>query len=319
MTSFLNFDSDTAFFDDALKQLDSLNSKASYEADPDDWYPGVDKSGNGLAVVRIMPPLENEKVPMVKWYSHNFKNPDNDRWYIENSLKSISEETPDPVAEYNKKLWNSTKDDDHPNRKQARRQKRTVNYRVNVYIVSDSANPENNGKIKKWRFGKTFYDLINLAMHPPKIEGAEEEEKPLNPFDLVRGADLKIQIYSERKGGELRRNYSKSGFKDRAPIFKDKDRIIELYKLYQSEPSRWSLAAYRAPDKFKDYDTLLKRLNYVMEIDTKTGKRLDATSNASNKSEDSIPEQAPKSQRRTELSGGDEEFNFDGFMNQDDD
>jgi hypothetical protein len=274
--SYLNNNSEL-FLNDTLKQLESLSTKNSYETDPDDWYPGVDKSGNGLAVVRLLPPLEVDKVPVsiVRWFSHNFKNPNNDRWYIENSLKTFGEETADPVAEFNKKLWNSTKDDKHPNKDQARRQKRNINYRTLVYIVSDSANPENNGKVKKWRFGKTFYDLIKLAANPPIIEGALEQEVKINPFDLVKGANLKIQIFTEKKGGENRRNYSKSGFKEVSPLA-DSDTIDKIYNLYQSEPERWSLGKYVAIEKFKDYNTLKKRLDYVMEFNTKTGEPLES-------------------------------------------
>jgi hypothetical protein len=251
------------------EELNKTQQKVTYEADPDDWYPGVDKAGNGISIIRILPAIEGEgKLPLVKWFSHNFQNPANDRWYIENSLTTPRgvEEMDDPLGEYNKRLWDSTKLKDHPNRKQASHQKRVLNYRTNVFIVSDSSNPENNGKVKKWKFGKFFFDMINLAMYPPVIEGSDEQDQKLIPFDMYEGANLKIQIYSELKDGKKQRNYSRSSWKERGP-FGDEPLMETVYKELQSDP-KWSLRQYLAPDKFKTYEALKKRLDYVMDFDT---------------------------------------------------
>jgi len=256
-------------------QLEKDEAKQSYQTDPDDWYPGVDKAGNGMAIIRLLPHLEDEEYDYVKWLSHSFQYPeDTGHWYIENSLKTHGEEYADPVAEYNKKLWNSTTDPKHPNRLQASKQKRKLNFRSNIYVIADPINPENNGKVKKWKYGKFFYDMIRSVTHPPKIEGLKVQKKPANPFDLLEGMNLEINIFTEKKDGKAMRNYTRSIWSPKCPLFEDEDEIEAVYNEINSDP-KWSLAAYVAPDKFKTYDQLKARLDFVIGLDTKTGKPLD--------------------------------------------
>jgi hypothetical protein len=52
------------------------------------WYPGVDKSGNGSAIIRFLPAPDGEDFPYVGYWTHSFKGPTG-LWYIENCLSSI--------------------------------------------------------------------------------------------------------------------------------------------------------------------------------------------------------------------------------------
>ena len=82
----------------------------------------------------------------------------------------------DPVSDLNRELWNSGIDAD---KETARKQKRKLNYYSNIYVVKDSANPQNEGKVFLYRYGKKIFDKIMEAMQP-----AFEDEQPVNPFDL---------------------------------------------------------------------------------------------------------------------------------------
>ena len=282
-----------AFLAEVSAELEKQNApQKTYEADPDDWYPGVDKSGNGIAVIRFLPPIESERLPFVKWFSHSFENQANGRWYIENSRTTPGIDTTDPVGEFNKKLWDSTKDENHPNRQQASAQNRNLNFRANVYVISDSANPENNGQIKKFKFGKVIFDYINRALNPPVIEGSLEQIEKLNPFDLFNGASLKIVIFSEKKGNKLQRNYSNTSWKERGPLADEKT-MEQIYNEIQSNP-KWSLKQYIDPSNFKDYDALKKRLDFVLGIDTKTGKPLEDQGDTKSETQGRSP---PKEQK----------------------
>lgn len=256
----------------------------TFETDPDDWYPGVDKAGNGYAVIRFLPVPHDEESDYVKWVSHSFQNADTELWYIENSLKTISEKTPDPVGELNKKLWNSSKDEEDAAHKQAKDQKRKVNYRANILVIVDSANPENNGKIKKFKFGKTIFDFIKNALTPPEIENVPSEPS-MNPFDMWEGANFKINIFSEKKGSKTYRNYSRSAFQAPSPLAVDKAGKVDEKKLKEiwdelNSDAKWSLHQYIAEDKFKTYDELKARLDTVLGYDSKTGKPLETTAEA---------------------------------------
>jgi len=233
---------------DQIKKITSNESPAS--TDERMWYPDVDKTGNGYAVIRFLPPPPNEDMPFVRVWNHGFKGPTG-LWYIENSLTTLNQ--PDPCSEYNSQLWNSTTDDNSPARKQARDQKRKLSYFSNIYVISDPANPQNEGKVKIFKYGKKIFDKINEAMNPQFAD-----ENPLNPFDLWEGANFKIKI----RNVEGYRNYDKSVFDSRSPLLKDDD---ELEKIWKSE---YPLQEFLDVKNFKDYDTLKKKLYAVLGLES---------------------------------------------------
>ena len=96
------------------EQLNKVSSSESAKKGDDRfWKATVDKAGNGYAVIRFLDSPQNEDVPFVRVFDHGFKGPGG--WYIENSLTTIGKQ--DPVSEFNTKLWNSTTDDNSPERK----------------------------------------------------------------------------------------------------------------------------------------------------------------------------------------------------------
>ena len=72
-----------------------------------------------------------------------FKSPTG-QWYIENSRTTFTTDGKDPVSEYNTSLWNTGVESD---KEIARKQKRKLQYFSNIYVVSDSKHPENEGKV----------------------------------------------------------------------------------------------------------------------------------------------------------------------------
>ena len=122
----------------AVKVENEPQEKKSY-IDERLWKPELDKSGNGYAVIRFLPAIEKEDLPWQKLWSHAFQGPTG-QWYIENSLTTTGQK--DPVSEYNTALWNSGVESD---KEIARKQKRKLQYYSNIYVVSDSKHPENEG------------------------------------------------------------------------------------------------------------------------------------------------------------------------------
>jgi gp32 DNA binding protein like len=234
------------------EQLKKVNNTEGNTADDRFWYPDVDKAGNGYAIIRFLPPPGEEESPFVRIWNHAFKGKTTGLWYIENSLTTLGKS--DPVVDYNTKLWNSTTDDNSPARKQARDQKRKLTYISNVYVVSDPAKPQNEGKVFLFKYGKKIFDKLNEAMFPQFAD-----EKPLNPFDMWDGANFKIKI----RQVEGYRNYDKSEFADRGPLLNDDDALEKIWK------STYSLQAFLDPKNFKDYDTLKEKLNNVLGLTAK--------------------------------------------------
>jgi hypothetical protein len=186
---------------------------------------------------------EGEDLPWVRVFDHGFKGPSG-KWYIENSLSTLGQK--DPLGEVNSALWNSGVESD---KEIARKQKRRLNYYSNVYIESDPQNPENEGKVFLFRYGKKIFDKLSEAMQPEF-----DDETPLNPFDLWKGASFKLKI----RQVEGYWNYDKSSFSEPSQ-FKDSDDEMEaIWK------QTYSLSEMVAPDKFKSYDELSKKLDDVL-------------------------------------------------------
>ena len=240
--------------DKLLQQVqkdDSPTTEKKSYVDERLWKPQVDKSGNGYAVLRFLPAIEGEEMPWVRVWNHAFQGPTG-QWYIENSLTTLSKN--DPVSEYNSQLWNSGVESD---KEIARKQKRKLQYFANVYIVEDTMNPENTGKVMLYRFGKKIFDKLMEAMQPEFAD-----ETPINPFDMWEGANFKLKI--RKVDGYW--NYDKSEFESPSQL---KPTDEELEAIYKKEHS---LAEFLAPSNFKSYDELKTRLDAVLSgtVATKT-------------------------------------------------
>ena len=234
-----------------VSQVEKMN-KGSNGVDDRLWKPEVDKAGNGYAVIRFLPAPDGEDLPWAKLYTHAFQA--SGGWYIENSLTTLGQK--DPVSEHNSQLWNSGVDSD---KEVARKQKRKLSYYSNVYVVKDPSNPANEGKVFLFRYGKKIFDKITAAMQPEF-----EDEQAINPFDFWAGANFKIKI--KKVAGYW--NYDSSEFAAPAPLLDDDDAMEAVWK------QEYSLAELIAPDQFKSYEDLKKRLDYVLGL-TVAPKRQD--------------------------------------------
>ena len=232
-------------FDSLMKAVESIANPSNEKRGDDDrfWKPTVDKAGNGQAVIRFLPAPAGEELPWVRIWDHGFQGPTG-KWYIENSLTTLNK--PDPVAELNSELWNSGIE---ANKEIARKQKRRLSYIANVLVVRDPANPENEGKVFLYKFGKKIFDKIKDVMQP-----TFEDEQPVNPFDLWEDANFKLRI----RQVEGYRNYDKSEF-DGPSALSDDD--TELERVWQQSHS---LAAFLDPSNFKSYDELKAKLDAVL-------------------------------------------------------
>ena len=224
-----------------VKEVEKMNNTGG-NADDRIWKLDVDKSGNGYAVIRFLPAPEGEDLPFVKLYSHAFQGPGG--WFIENSLTTLGQK--DPVSEYNSLLWNNGTD---AGKETARKQKRKLTYVSNIYVVKDPANPENEGKVFLYKYGKKIFDKLTAAMQPEV-----EDEEAIDPFDFWQGANFKLKA----KNVAGYRNYDSSEFAAQSPLLNDDDAMESLWK------KQFSLAEIVAPDQFKTYDELKTRLDYVL-------------------------------------------------------
>jgi hypothetical protein len=199
-----------------------------------------------MAVIRFLPAPSidgDDGLPWVRRFDHGFQGPGG--WFIDNCLTTVGDKC--PVCEHNSTLWNSGVE---ANKEIVRKQKRRLSYVANIYVISDPSNPENEGTVRLYKFGKKIFDKISEVMNPEF-----PDETPLNPFDLWEGANFKLKI----RNVEGYRNYDKSEFADKSALLDGDDAKLEA--IYTKEHS---LKDFTDKKHFKPYEQLKARLDKVL-------------------------------------------------------
>jgi hypothetical protein len=237
---------------DALsREIDKITKSSESYRDDRFWTPERDKTGNGYAVIRFLPPSEGEDLPWVRLFSHGFQGKGG--WFIENCPTTLG--LPCPVCEKNSELWNSGVESD---KEIARARKRKLNYISNIYVVSDPANKQNEGKVFLYKYGKKIFDKISEKMKPQF-----EDETPMNPFDFWAGASFKLKIRTVQ--GYV--NYDKSEFDTSSEFLDGNDK--ELEKIWNLQHS---LREFVSPSQFKGYEELSTKFGQVIQGSSSAGK-----------------------------------------------
>ena len=246
--SFANLKRNRDSLDKLTKAIETTTQTAEAGSKDDTrfWQPTVDKSGNGMAVIRFLPAPSidgDDGLPWVRRFDHGFQGPGG--WFIDNCLTTVGDKC--PVCEHNSTLWNSGVE---ANKEIVRKQKRRLSYVANIYVISDPSNPENEGTVRLYKFGKKIFDKISEVMNPEF-----PDETPLNPFDLWEGANFKLKI----RNVEGYRNYDKSEFADKSALLDGDDAKLEA--IYTKEHS---LKDFTDKKHFKPYEQLKARLDKVL-------------------------------------------------------
>jgi len=247
------------------KSLEALTAEltkisgSQFDNSKDDrlWYPNVDKAGNGYAVIRFLPAPGEEDMPFIRMFNHGFKGPTGS-WLIENCPTSKGASHKCPICEANSELWNSGIETD---KNIARERKRKLTFISNVYVITDQQNPENEGKVFLFKYGKKIFDKLNEAMNPQFAD-----EDAMNPFDLWAGANFKLKI----RNVEGYRNYDKSEFAKSGPMLDDDSEMESIWK------QAHSLQEFLVPSNFKTYDELKGKMVKVLASGSAAAARASA-------------------------------------------
>ena len=281
--------------------VSSIKKEISNESRGDDdriWKPKMGTDNTGYAVVRFLPGTDPSKTPFVKMYDHGFTGPSG-RWYIENSLTTIGQK--DPVSEYNSRLWNNGTE---AGKEQARKQKRRTSYYANVLVIKDPANPQNEGKVKLYKFGQKIFDKVMGAMQP---EFADEE--PLNPFDLFEGANFRIKI--KMVAGYW--NYDASDFERPSPLSEDESKMEQVFN------AQHDVHELIATDKFKSYEELQQKLNDVLgegptQQERTVERQVEATETKSEFDDYFKADSKPTSEGSTSSASSDDDEDLESYF-----
>ena len=266
----------TAGLQNLLKRAEVQNTGGGGGQDDRFWQPEVDKVGNGSAVIRFLDSPQDNDIPWVRTFNHGFKSERSGKWFIEECPTTVNQEC--PVCAANNELWETGVKE---NQDIVRQRKRKLHYISNILVIKDPKNPENEGKVKLFKYGKKIYDKIMDAMDPKF-----DDITPLQPFDFWEGANFKLRICKV----EGYRNYDKSEFDVPSAISDDDSEVESIWK------QEHDLRPFIDPASFKDFDTLKKRFEAVVS-NSVAQKIPSAQEQALSEMEsmvDSTPEPAPR-------------------------
>ena len=279
----------------AMDKIREQNDKKSGNTFKDEriYYPQFNENGTAQAIIRFLPSSDTD-IPFVSVYSHSIKGPGG--WYIENCPTTLKREC--PVCKANSAIWESDPDT-------ARSRKRKQNYFSNILVVKDPLNPENEGKVFIYKYGKKVHDKIMEKLQP----GTDSIEEPVMIFDYYEGADFKLIIKKVKVGSVSMPNYDSCGFDKPSTVGTDE----EIEKISKS---LYGLSEFAAESAFKSYDELDSKFDRVMGATPSTAFRHTP---ASTPAQSSKPAQATKPETKTAdatvFAGNDDEF-FNDLQNE---
>lgn len=222
----------------------------------DDRYfaPDIPQGGKYEVVARFLPAPDT--LPWIETVRHSFKD-DNDVIFNANCPTAIGERC--PICESQRKVWADGRADVY------RQRKKTSTRYSNILIIEDKQNPENEGKVFIFRYGKQIQSKIAQLI--------EEEGTPAVVFDYNQGTNLNLKISLK---GDFR-NYEESAFKRQSTPLTE-----EMQK--SADAQLHDLLPFLDKSKFKSYDEL------AQEMYDRTG---DAPANWVSKSVQAQPKAAP--------------------------
>lgn len=213
----------------------SMEKKMSFGEDENLWKAPVDpKTKEGWAIVKFLPAKYEDDMPFITTYNHGFR--ENGQWYIHECGTTVGKQC--PVCEENRKLWSTGNESD---KDVVRSRRRNTRYYANILIIKDTMNPENEGKVKVWRFGNAIFNKIQECISGNPMLGQEAKD----PFSFFDSCEFRF-ISQNNKGGFA--NYDKSTFVPCGDLFDgDETKLMEVLEQCHD-------LNYYKRDELYDYD-----------------------------------------------------------------
>jgi len=133
------------------------------------------------------------------------------------SLQTVGQ--PDPIG---RERYRLSKTGTSEEKKKVEAVKWQEQWYVNVYVIDDPVNPQNNGTVKIFRYGKKLDQKITSA-----ISGDDSDEFGAKVFDLSSsGVNFKLKV-EKNQGGYI--TYDSSRFTSPVDLGLTKDQQKEVY------------------------------------------------------------------------------------------
>jgi len=181
--------------------------------------------------IRLLPYAKDPKNTFFHYFNHGWVSFATGQYVQALSPMTFGER--DPIAEERFKILRTGTEDD---KEKIKAVKRLEKYLVNVYVIDDSQNPDNNGKVKILRYGKQLHKIIMEA-----IEGEDAEEFGSRIFDLgTTGVNFKVKCENQ---GEFP-TYVSSRFTTAGKLALSEDEQKKIYDSAFDLTKVYSLKSY---------------------------------------------------------------------------
>lgn len=268
----------------------SSNGQSDRKEDDRFWKPTRDSAGAGSAIIRFLPPMKDDDLPWITLYTRSFKVEKTNRWYINNDLSTIGET--DPVYEYIKPIYESK---DEEEIKKIKNMKRGTSYVSNILVIKDPANPENEGKVFYFKYGKKIYEMIQSKAQP-----TFDDQDPVYVYDIDEGANFRLRV----KTVDQYPNYDSSEFDKPAPLCKgDDEEIVKVIDMYRP------LKDLLKKENFKSYADLKAQLDRALGLTGGVAPKRASDVASESDQEVRIPKKAEKAPKQEVAPWDDEEEN----------
>lgn len=219
------------------------------------WKPKFNKDkGKGTAIVRFLIPKEGD--PFVEVKSYSFNGPGGNYWDL--ARCTIGEDDPIQIAAING-FRKAKAEGDESLKNYCKKFLPKSSYYANVYVIRDEENPENEGKVMIYEFGRQIFGFIEKLLQPEF-----DDVDPSDPFDYWEGRNFKIrmvgrEIPDSRTGNKIVvPNYEQSEFEPPSAFMDgDEDKIEEIYE------QTYDLSSFVDPSRFKSFDEVANRFKAV--------------------------------------------------------
>jgi hypothetical protein len=222
-----------------------FSSKANGKSYPDErfWVPTRNDKGEATALIRFLPNKDENSLPFVRNYKHSIRVEQNN--FVDRCLTTIGKDC--PICDWNK---------DHPKdfvKENATYRKTTFIH--NILVINDPGNPENNGKVFLFEFGKQLFSVLKESSE----ENTEDNpEDAVIYFDFEYGANIKLKVKKDNPTDAFP-TWAHSKFAAAEPIEKTLNALN--ITLDEVKKSLYDLEVIVKEANYKDYDGLKAKFN----------------------------------------------------------
>lgn len=255
----------------------SLEKSESGSTDPRLWKYGHDQNTHtSVSIIRFLPAsavdmemvesgavIAEDLTPLVKVLRHSFK-AESGRYFNKNSPQTFG--LPDPIRDWTGPQWGALKKlgENHPTYESTKNYLKEYipdeDYYANILVLSDSVAPENNGKVKLFKFGRAIRKFIEEAQKP-KFGG-----EPFDVFDPWTGRNLELKLSFEERNFGGRTNwvpkFDAVTWSATTPIFEGDEAQIE--RVWRES---FSLQEFLDKKHFLSYEDLKTEFCSAMNFD----------------------------------------------------